>query len=152
VLVADDSDDTAIPEDWGVEHRTDSERDKVGIAKLVGRRVHGGIVRGNVAPFLERTDVGRKVAGMKDGARRVPVLRELVELTAPKNGAVRGKGPHSHSFDLDCAGRDLRDAPQDLSERLHPSHRRPRKGKARRLENCAAGVCLGGGSIGRHSQ
>jgi len=111
VLVADHPDDASLPEDRGVEHGTNAKGDKIGIAKLVGRRVHGGVLGGNLAALFESAEVGGKIAGLKDSARGVPVLRELEELTATKQGAVFGKGPHSHSFDLDRAGRHLCHAP-----------------------------------------
>src|SRR5208337_5023491 len=108
--------DAAIPEDRGVEHGADSEGNQVRVAELVRQGVGGGIVRGNVPSFFEGSDVGGKVAGLKDRARRVSVLRELVELTAAQERAVLGKGPHSNSLDLDCMGRDLGDTPQDVSD------------------------------------
>jgi hypothetical protein len=78
--------------------------------------VYDRIVGRNVAPFLEGTDVGRKVASLKDCARRVAALRKLVEFTAAKERAVLGKGPHSHTLDLDGVRGDLGDAPQDVSD------------------------------------
>ena len=109
VLVAENTDDPAVPPDGDVHHRGDAFRLEIAFGEFLHPGVGQGIIGGDDTAFLERAEITRVVAGVERRSPPVQVLASPVQVAAVDLRVPGVEEPDADPLHFQGVGGDLRD-------------------------------------------